>query len=240
MMPQIRTPRRTRPDDFADGLYLVLLGLFKKVVVADNMAFVVDGIFQSNLSQLSGPDCLVGVYAFAFQIYGDFSGYSSMAQGIAKWMGFDLMDNFRMPYFAVTPADFWHRWHVSLSTWLRDYLYVPLGGNRHGTLLTYRNLMLTMFLGGLWHVANWTFIAWGVLHGLILCLYRPWEKILRPDAASARPPRWISLLAGLLMFHLVCLSWLLFGPSSSAWPGACLPGSLAMRMSQRRRPIRWL
>ena len=116
MMPQIMAPRVTRPSDFAEGLYLVLVGLFKKVVIADNMAFLVNGIFAAEPSQLSGLDCLVGVYAFAFQVYGDFSGYSSIAQGIAKWLGFDLITNFRMPYFAQTPGDFWRRWHISLST----------------------------------------------------------------------------------------------------------------------------
>ena len=210
MMPQIVAPRVSKPGDFAEGLYHVLVGLFKKVVIADNMAFVVNGIFGSEPSKLSGLDCLMGVYAFAFQVYGDFSGYSSIAQGIAKWLGFDLMTNFRMPYFAQTPGDFWRRWHISLSTWLRDYLYIPLGGNRHGTWQTYRNLMLTMFLGGLWHGANWTFVAWGVLHGALLCAYRPFERRLRPAEPSARPRAWRSIIAAFIMFHFVCAGWLLF------------------------------
>ena len=114
---------------------------------------------------MSGSEVLIGLYAFAFQIYGDFSGYSSIARGISKWLGFDLVINFHNPYLAVTPSDFWKRWHISLSSWLRDYLYIPLGGNRRGRLVEYRNLMITMLLGGLWHGASWTFVAWGLYHG---------------------------------------------------------------------------
>ena len=163
LMPQILNPRKETPGQFSEGLYHILFGLFKKVVIADNMARLVNTVFAVPVSQLTGAECLVGVYAFAFQIYGDFSGYSSMAQGLARWMGFNLMSNFRMPYLAVSPSDFWRRWHISLSQWLRDYLYVGLGGNRLGKLMTYRNLLLTMVLGGLWHGAGWTFLVWGTL-----------------------------------------------------------------------------
>ena len=172
LLTQVMSKRNYRSGDFAEGLYHIIIGLFKKVVIGDNLASLANAIFQANPSTLTGLECLVGVYAFAFQIYADFSGYSSIAQGVAKWMGFDLMTNFRMPYLAVSPSDFWRRWHISLSTWLRDYVYVSLGGNRRGRWLTYRNLMLTMVLGGIWHGANWTFIAWGVYHGALLCGYR--------------------------------------------------------------------
>jgi alginate O-acetyltransferase complex protein AlgI len=158
---------------------------------------------------LTGGEILVGIYAFAFQIYGDFSGYSSIAQGISKWLGIELTYNFKMPYLATSPSDFWQRWHISLSSWLRDYLYVPLGGNRYGTGKTYRNLMLTMFLGGLWHGAGWTFIAWGLFHGAILCLYRPFQK-----KTSAKPHFLWTLAATLFMFHLTCFGWLLFRAQS--------------------------
>jgi D-alanyl-lipoteichoic acid acyltransferase DltB (MBOAT superfamily) len=151
LLPQVMHPRTITRGDFSDGVHLVLLGLFKKVVIADNMAPIVNSIFSRDVAQLSGAECLMGVYAFAFQIYGDFSGYSSIAKGVAKWLGFDLMTNFSAPYLATSPQDFWRRWHISLSTWLRDYLYIPLGGNRGGRLFTYRNLLLTMLLGGLWH-----------------------------------------------------------------------------------------
>jgi D-alanyl-lipoteichoic acid acyltransferase DltB (MBOAT superfamily) len=144
LLPQLLQPRTPSNSAFAEGFYLVLLGLFKKIVIADNMAPIVNAVFSRDVATLSGAEVLVGVYAFAFQIYGDFSGYTDIARGVAKWLGFDLMLNFRMPYFAVSPSDFWGRWHISLSSWLRDYLYIPLGGNRRRPLLTYRNLMLTM------------------------------------------------------------------------------------------------
>jgi D-alanyl-lipoteichoic acid acyltransferase DltB (MBOAT superfamily) len=155
---------------------------------------------------MSGAEVLVGIYAFAFQIYGDFSGYSSIARGISKWLGFDLMINFRVPYLAVSPSDFWRRWHISLSTWLRDYLYIPLGGNRRGVRREYRNLLFTMLLGGLWHGASWTFVAWGLYHGAILCLFRALGiRDVKPADGLAR---WLGRVA--LMFHLTCAGWLLF------------------------------
>ncbi|MBI2826644.1 MAG: MBOAT family protein [Planctomycetia bacterium] len=209
LLPQIAKPRTLRADDFVEGLYHVLIGLFKKIVIADNMATIANSVFLVDAATLTGGEILVGIYAFAFQIYGDFSGYSSIAQGTSKWLGIDLTNNFRVPYLATSPSDFWKRWHISLSTWLRDYLYLPLGGNRHGKWKTYRNLMLTMFLGGLWHGAGWTFIAWGTFHGLVLCLYRPFEK-MKPRIPSAL----ISVLAVLLMFHVVCFGWLLFRAQS--------------------------
>ena len=199
-----------RVSDFREGLALVLIGLFKKLVVADNMAPIANALFirlaNGDTAGLSGSDVLIGVYAFAFQIYGDFSGYSSIARGISKWLGFDLVINFHNPYLAVTPSDFWKRWHISLSSWLRDYLYIPLGGNRKGRLVEYRSLMLTMLLGGLWHGASWTFVAWGLYHGAILCAYR--IAGVREANPSSRPWLWAAQL--LVMFHLTCLGWLLF------------------------------
>ncbi len=209
LMPQVANPRRVTRDCWTEGLYHIMIGLFKKVVIADNLASFVQAIFATPVEELNGLECLVGTYAFAMQVYCDFSGYSSMAQGVAKLMGFNLMYNFRMPYFAATPSDFWHRWHISLSLWLRDYLYIPLGGNRGGNSRTYANLMVTMILGGLWHGAAWTYIWWGLFHGLLLCIYRPFEQRLRPLFSS---PRWgVSRLAlAVLMFHLVCIGWLFF------------------------------
>ncbi|MBZ0305521.1 MAG: MBOAT family protein, partial [Anaerolineae bacterium] len=154
---------------------------------------------------------LMGVLAFTIQIYGDFSGYSDIARGVARLMGFELTVNFRLPYFAVNPSDFWNRWHISLSTWLRDYLYIPLGGNRQGTLMTYRNLMITMLLGGLWHGAAWNFVIWGGFHGLILALYRHFEK--RPvhkDPWSGEHPYGVVILKMALMFGLTMIGWLIF------------------------------
>lgn len=218
LLKQIERPRFYRDGDFQEGLYHVGLGLFKKVVIGDNMASLVHTIFSTPVAQLTGPECLAGVYAFAFQIYADFSGYSSIAQGVAKWMSIDLMDNFRMPYFAVNPSDFWRRWHISLSTWLRDYVYISLGGSRRGQLVTYRNLMLTMILGGIWHGANWTFLAWGAFHGGILCVYRLVDR-----KGQDKSIRDYSLVGGFarafLLFNLVCVGWLLFRASTiqQAW-----------------------
>jgi D-alanyl-lipoteichoic acid acyltransferase DltB (MBOAT superfamily) len=180
-------------------------------------------IQHGGVGALTGLDMLVGVYAFAFQIYGDFSGYSSIARGISKWLGFELIINFNTPYLAVSPSDFWRRWHISLSTWLRDYLYVPLGGNRFGPLMTYRNLLITMLLGGLWHGANWTFVAWGLYHGVILCAYRLLSvSDDLPTQSAAHRAYWLWRV--FLMFHLTCVGWLLFRADSlgSIWQIATL------------------
>ena len=217
LLKQLETPRTWRSDDFRVGLYYVLLGLFKKVVIGDNLGLVANTVFSRDASQLTGIECLIGIYAFAWQIYADFSGYSSIAQGLARWMGIDLMDNFRAPYLAVSPSDFWRRWHISLSTWLRDYLYIALGGNRGGGNLVLRNLMITMVLGGIWHGANWTFIFWGIYHGALLCVYRlaGWDD-QRPLTAFGRAWRIV------LMFHLVCFGWLLFRAESMSQVGTFL------------------
>jgi alginate O-acetyltransferase complex protein AlgI len=208
-LPQFLAPRVRRPEDFSIGLYHVMIGMFKKVVVADNLAPIVNTIFSKHSADLSGAEVLIGIYAFAVQIYCDFSGYSSIAQGISKWLGFDLMWNFKMPYFAVSPNDFWKRWHISLSSWLRDYLYISLGGNRGGTLLTFRNLVLTMLLGGLWHGARWTFVVWGLFHGIILVVYRIVGQG-KTDSMADHMPFGKRLIMTIIMFHLVCISWLFF------------------------------
>ncbi|MBL8269748.1 MBOAT family O-acyltransferase [Steroidobacter sp.] len=211
LLPQIQGERRYRPGDFAEGLYHILIGLFKKVIVADNLAPIANRVFETPAADLSGTEMLIGVYAFAFQIYGDFSGYSSMAQGVSKWLGIDLSYNFRMPYFSRSPSEFWQRWHISLSQWLRDYLYIPLGGNRHGPTRTQVNLLLTMLLGGLWHGANWTFIAWGAWHGLLLIAYRVagTERFERPAPSTA-----VAVIEALAMFHFVCVGWIFFRAAS--------------------------
>jgi alginate O-acetyltransferase complex protein AlgI len=216
ILPQMEQPRTVSFDLVAQGAWLILIGYFKKVVLADNMAPFTNRMF-SDPGSVHGLEVLIGIYAFAFQIYGDFSGYSDIARGVAKCLGFDLMYNFKMPYFAVNPSDFWRRWHISLSTWLRDYLYINLGGNRGSTTRTYRNLMLTMVLGGLWHGAAYNFIAWGVFHGAILCIHR-WvtggdvapRGGATPLERTPGPPR-ITLLGVVGFFHVTCLGWLLFG-----------------------------
>jgi len=217
LLPQVEQPR-PRMDErrFREGLYLVLTGLFLKVVIADNMAGYANFVFGAAPGELNGAEVLLGIYAFAFQIYGDFAGYSAIAIGVSKWMGFDLMENFRRPYFAANPREFWQRWHISLSTWLRDYLYIPLGGNRHGEGKTKRNLVVTMVLGGLWHGAAWTFVMWGAFHGLWLALHRGF--LARFPAWSGGGRLWtgrgVKLLGIVATFHLVCLGWVFFRAES--------------------------
>jgi alginate O-acetyltransferase complex protein AlgI len=165
LIPQFETPRRACRDQLIWGLALMTLGLFEKVVLADGfLAPVADAVHRSPHT-LAALDAWTGAIAFSAQIFFDFAGYSTTAIGTALALGFALSDNFNCPYAAIGFSDFWRRWHISLSTWLRDYLYVPLGGNRHGERRTYVNLMITMLLGGLWHGASWTFVVWGGLHG---------------------------------------------------------------------------
>jgi alginate O-acetyltransferase complex protein AlgI len=214
LLPQMQNPRSIAPDQFTEGIFLFCWGLFKKVVIADGCAYVVNAVF-SNDTDYGGLDKLLAVYAFAFQIYGDFSGYSDMARGIAKMMGFELMLNFDLPYFATNPSDFWRRWHISLSTWLRDYLYIPLGGSHGSRWFNYRNLFLTMLLGGIWHGASWTMVMWGAYQGLILIIHR----IFTGDTARRKEkerPWWILSMQIFLMFQVTCLGWLIFRASSAA------------------------
>jgi alginate O-acetyltransferase complex protein AlgI len=214
LLPQVQQPRRIQMSQVYAGLYLILSGYFKKMVIADNAAVISDRVFNSYMDY-SGLDIWIGVLAFAIQIYGDFSGYTDIARGAARLLGFELMINFRLPYFALNPTDFWRRWHISLSTWLRDYLYVPLGGNRGSSLQTYRNLAITMLLGGLWHGAAWNFVLWGAYHGLILILYRIFEK--KPahlDPWSGRHPYPLVAAKMLGMFTLTLIGWLIFRSTS--------------------------
>ncbi len=171
LVPQLLRGRTITLDGSTRGLYLILLGLFKKVAIADGLAGSVDSVFAKGAA-VGWLDIVAASVLFAMQIYCDFSGYTDIARGVAKLLGIDLIHNFNLPYFSRSPAEFWQRWHISLSSWLRDYLYIPLGGNRHGSVQMYRNLMITMLLGGLWHGAAWNYVLWGAYQGLILCLYR--------------------------------------------------------------------
>mgnify|MGYP002630619775 FL=1 len=210
LLPQLRQSVVFDYARVTSGLQLMLWGLFKKVVVGDRLGVYADAVYNNPDGQSSWT-LWVATYAFAFQIYCDFSGYSDLAIGSARVLGYDLMKNFRQPYFSQTITEFWRRWHISLSTWLRDYLYISLGGNRHGTLLTYRNLMLTMLLGGLWHGASWNFVIWGALQGLFLMTSR--ATLPTRDAIIARlglPTLWVRLWRSVVTFHLVCLSWVFF------------------------------
>jgi D-alanyl-lipoteichoic acid acyltransferase DltB (MBOAT superfamily) len=210
LIPQIAAPRRPTRAQVAEGLWLVAWGYFQKMFVADNLALVVDRVFAPG-APIAGADVLVGVYAFALQIYGDFAGYSNIARGTSKLMGIELNVNFLFPYFVITPQEFWRNWHISLSTWLRDYLYIPLGGNRHGELKTHRNLLITMILGGLWHGAAWTYVLWGVYQGVVLVVYRAATGVARRWGLAVPAGLGLGRVAlGLLMFHVTCYGWLIF------------------------------
>jgi D-alanyl-lipoteichoic acid acyltransferase DltB (MBOAT superfamily) len=209
---------------------LILTGLLRKLVIADNCALIANAAFAGRFGTPSTASVLIGTYAFAWQIYGDFSGYSDIARGSAQLMGFHFMVNFRQPYLARGLGDFWRRWHISLSTWLRDYLYIALGGNRHGERKTYRNLLLTMILGGLWHGANWTFVVWGAINGAGLAIERALGLRRRAHALEdqERVPRalggaraWFGRVA---TFHVICLTWLFFRAPSVGAAGGLLSG----------------
>jgi alginate O-acetyltransferase complex protein AlgI len=203
LLPQLRVPRDPRAVLAGPALFLIVGGLIKKTVVADELARnVVDPVFNDPSSH-SGPEVLLAIYGFAAQIYCDFSGYTDMAIGLALLLGFQLPQNFNRPYLALSLQDFWRRWHITLSRWLRDYLYIPLGGNRDGERRTYRNLMLTMLLGGLWHGAAWTFVIWGGIHGAALS----GERWARRRFTGFRLPPWV---AWVITFHIVCLAWVFF------------------------------
>ena len=214
LLPQISSPRRVSREQIRDGLWLIAWGFFQKIFVADNLASLVNQVFDP-AAHPTGINVLLGTYAFAFQIYGDFAGYSNVARGTSKLMGIELVENFRFPYFVRTPQEFWRHWHISLSTWLRDYLYIPLGGNRGSAARTNRNLLITMALGGLWHGAAWTFVLWGVYHGLLLIGFRAADRIrsvhgwLAGSSATARVTSWA------VMFHLTCFGWLIFRARSA-------------------------
>jgi alginate O-acetyltransferase complex protein AlgI len=187
-------------EDVARGLFLLTLGLTKKMAFADPFARVADNYFSHAAAYPGIPAAWSGVFAFGMQIYFDFSGYTDMAIGMAMLLGFHFPENFRRPYLASSITEFWRRWHISLSSWLRDYLYIPLGGNRHGPLMTYRNLMLTMLLGGLWHGASWNFVIWGSYHGALLSL----ERLVRGDRPHWNPAK------ALATFALVLIGWVFF------------------------------
>lgn len=219
-IPQIRKALLVTNEMFGRGAYLIMLGLFKKAVISDYICTnFVDRIFEQP-SLYTGIENLLAVYGYTLQIYCDFSGYSDIAIGIALWLGFHFPDNFKSPYKSASITEFWRRWHISLSSWLRDYLYISLGGNRKGKLRQYINLMITMLLGGLWHGASLNFLLWGGIHGFMLCIDKLWMKfkpslspllLLKNDTAAAvKNPRLLRLVSQFITFHIVCLCWVLF------------------------------
>ncbi len=237
LVPQFETPRQATQKQLMQGLFLLSLGLFMKVVLADSMLSSTANAVFNNPGILPALDAWMGVLAFSGQIFFDFAGYSTCAIGVAMCLGFVLPQNFLYPYAAIGFSDFWRRWHITLSAWLRDYLYIPLGGNRKGKIRTYFNLMITMLLGGLWHGANWTFVVWGGLHGFYLWIEKAIvdfrKKIKKPIeeiplvgiAASAPPPEkfqprnFRNFSIALFTFFLVNITWVFFRASTftKAW-----------------------
>jgi alginate O-acetyltransferase complex protein AlgI len=216
LIPQFRRATRLEPSRIATGLRLILWGLFKKVVVADTLATAVDHVYAAP-EAYSGPYLLLATLFFSIQIYCDFSGYSDMAIGTARIMGYDLMTNFSRPYFAATVSEFWRRWHISLSTWFRDYIYMPLGGNRVSRASWIRNILVVFLLSGAWHGANWTFIAWGAIHGLSMILSRftqPARNVLASRSGLASLPRLHHALRVLFVCCVAGTAWTFFRAQS--------------------------
>ena len=212
LLHQFYEDHRPEAERILSGTLLVVWGLLKKVLVADPMGAIVESVYGTAAAPLdpsafSGLSLLMATYAFAAQIYCDFSAYTDICIGSGRILGFRIIENFNSPYLAVSVTDFWRRWHMSLSRWLRDYLYIPLGGNRLGSARTYVNLMTAMLLGGLWHGANWTFVAWGGLHGIYLAVERVLGFGHVDRSRLTYGQRW---LRGIFTFHLICLSWVLF------------------------------
>ncbi len=214
LLPQLETPRNPRRVDNSRAFFLIVSGLFLKVVVANHLAtHIVDDVFAAP-GRHSSLEVLLAIYGYAVQIFADFCGYTNIAIGVALLLGFEFPQNFNSPYTAVSLQDFWRRWHMTLSRWLRDYLYIPLGGSRKGSFATYRNLLATMLLGGLWHGAAWTFVAWGGIHGLGLAVER---------ALGWRPTSRAAVWFGrILTFHVVCFGWVFFRADSFGRAGQVL------------------
>ncbi|MGZ4380881.1 MAG: MBOAT family O-acyltransferase [Gaiellaceae bacterium] len=223
LIPQMATPRDPRRVDTTRAFALIGGGLFLKVVIANYLASrIVDEVFAAP-DRHSSLEVLVGIYAYAVQIFADFAGYTNIAIGVALLLGFKFPQNFNSPYAAVSIQDFWRRWHMTLSRWLRDYLYIPLGGNRKGKARTYLNLMLTMLLGGLWHGASWTFVVWGGIHGTGL-VFEHWRRDRRTALGLPEPPDTAARIWArrIVTFNVVCLAWVFFRASSFSDAGAVL------------------
>jgi alginate O-acetyltransferase complex protein AlgI len=214
LLPQLSGPPRFSPSEGSEALFLIAIGLVKKIAIGDYLALnLVDRVFDAP-TQYSALECYAGVLGYAVQIYCDFSGYTDIAIGSALLLGVRFPLNFDSPYKAHNIQDFWRRWHISLSTWLRDYLYIPLGGNRKGPIRTYVNLMLTMLLGGLWHGANWTFVVWGGIHGAALAVNRAWTELREQRGPRPSFSLGTHVLSVFLTFHLVCAAWIFFRADS--------------------------
>lgn len=213
LMPQIDERQSRTSDDVLSGISRILWGLLKKIVFADWLAIYANDVF-SRPQNATPWELLLATYAFAFQIYLDFSAYSDIAVGLSRTMGIKLQENFRWPYLARNISEFWRRWHISLSTWLRDYLYIPLGGSRLGAGRTMGNIVIVMFLGGLWHGADWKFVNWGLWHGLGLVIFHLWSKITKRQTDENAPFQLRDVIGIAMTFHFVLFSWVLFRAGS--------------------------
>lgn len=217
LLPQVQASRIITYEQICRGAFLILWGLFKKIVVADGAAPLVETVYGLSSVQPTALDIILATYLFTIQIYCDFSGYSDIGRGTAKLLGFELMTNFNLPLLASSAREFWHRWHISFVTWLRDYLYIPLGGNRYGTWNTQRNIMITLFLSGAWHGAAWNFMWWGVYQGTLVCVNHLWFSLRHKKPTKLTEPPVITfpkILQTLLFFQLVNYGFMLFRVSS--------------------------
>src|SRR5947207_294829 len=214
LLPQVQKRREFDADRLFDGMLLIISGLIRKCVVADNCALLANAAFGGQLGPPNLWVVLIGTYAFAWQVYGDFIGYSDIPPGSAQLLGFHFMVNFRQPYLSKRLQEFWRRWHISLSTWLRDYLYIPMGGSREGSWRTYRNLLITLVLAGLWHGANWTYVVFGAIHGVVLSLERYFLPAAKRPEATESPGCWRDTLSvwahRIFIFNVFCLSLAFF------------------------------
>jgi len=215
LLPQIQNPRPIQNADILEGLYLVLWGFVKKCVIADNLALKIGRIYTQDA--FTSGDVLLAALGFTFQAYADFSGYTDIARGVARWFGVHLMQNFNHPYYATSPQDFWRRWHISLGTWLREYLYIPLGGNRKGAFRTWLNLVITMLVGGLWHGPSWNYVIWGAYQGLILSLHRAYVA-WRGERRHTHLSRTFAIAGNfLLTMYGMLIFWLIPHEDASSW-----------------------
>lgn len=208
-MPQLKNNEPLKLSNLSEGLQIFVFGVFKKMVISDNLSVFVDDVFDKPLA-FSSITVILAIISYSIQIYCDFSGYSDMAVGVAKCFGYNFQKNFDLPYISKNVTEFWKRWHISLSSWLQEYLYIPLGGNRKGTVRRYINLLLTMVLGGLWHGANYTFVFWGLLHGLALCIHKVYLKLRKSSNKNKKTNVIVSIASVISTYVFVCVCWVFF------------------------------